>query len=167
MSFWSTNLDVRMFLFVLPIFLAACGEPESTDFKGRIDEFFKFATYEDPKVFNPRVRRKVLVIDIDNHRLDPAHDQLPDDIRATSRSELNTLAIVTCNTNKVSSYGWLPDGYDHNCIAKLIAYPSGNVIRTVGGSRSPPRSIHFPFWDRVADRPTSSIVHFIEESIGK
>lgn len=58
---------------------------------------------------------KILVIDMDNARLDPVHTRLPIEIRATKPEEVATVAQVRCGTQLV-----LGCRYTHSCKVEMI-----------------------------------------------
>jgi hypothetical protein len=156
----------RTLLFVLPLGLAACGDPEfGSDFDGDIAGFFD----QDLEQISDNqyvIIGKVLALDADARQIDATHDFLPDEIKALTPDEVGTIAIITCMTDLVGSYGWFSDGYEVLCHGDLFDAATGEKLGQINDRASPPRETAFPYGDKFAKKPARGLAQRIADLVG-
>ena len=120
--------------------------------------FFLESVNPLPDVEQFHRRGRVLVLDVDNRRVDATHDRLPDNVQARRAEEVGTVGLVSCEENLSGYYiPYLVRGYNHSCRVQLVALPSRQMIANIGTSLSPPDSVRLPFWNRHAPRPNQHL----------
>jgi hypothetical protein len=153
----------RAIFLILPLGLAACGDPEfGSDFDGDFTGYFAQDLEQIPD--NQYVIiGKVLVLDADARQIDATHDFLPDAIKALTPDEVGTIAIITCMTDFVGSYGWFSDGYEVLCHGDLFDAATGKKLGQIDDRASPPGETAFPYGDKIAKKPARGLAQRIAD----
>ncbi len=155
-----------IFRWLIPVPLAfaltACGEDTSDDLAGDIEPYLEVREIPYTYADGIQIRGKLVLVDLDNHSLDPMHDRLSDEIRTRNPGEVSTVGQITCVANETEKYGFLSTAYDRSCNVTLFDAKTGEVLVDFGRTAAPPCSVYFPFWDRYASRPNRNMLQEIE-----
>jgi hypothetical protein len=134
------------------------------EFEGDIAAFFVEPVEPLPNVDRFQRRGRVLVLDMDNRRIDAIHDRLPEAVRARTPEEVGTVGLVRCKEEFDGYYiPYLVKGYATSCQMQLIALPSREMTANMGTTITPPSRVRLPFWNRHAPRPEQHLAERIVE----
>jgi hypothetical protein len=118
-------------------------------------------------VANPNVprqgARKMVVVDVQDKDVDGLHFDLPDDLRAATPDEVNTVVQLRWNQAAVGTYSSGGKGYQWSCSATVIDRATQTTIGSQQFAGSPPPQSYYgkPGESRSGDKPTPQVLAYL------
>jgi len=110
----------------------------------------------------PEKPRKVIIVDTNARAIDKTYFDLPDEIRARTSSEVDTVIQVNCETTVIPyEKGWI--SYHHICLCKAFELKSGEVRDERTIANYAPKKLEPLEWEggvRFTPRPDDEIVAY-------
>jgi hypothetical protein len=108
------------------------------------------------------MRGKMIVIDKSTGSIDPTWDEIPDDMRAASPSQVATVVWLEWSESEVGTYQGGGSGYSSNVEVTVIDKATSKIIATKSFSSQPTGvRVAGGSADTVAKRPEDQVVQYL------